>query len=93
MTDVQDNPGRGRFEITVDGAVGGFASYRERDGLVIVTHSEIDPAFRGRGLGSQLAAGTLDLLRDRGARVVPACPFFASYVADHHDWDDILEEA
>jgi predicted GNAT family acetyltransferase len=89
---VQDNPGQNRFDIIVDGAVGGFAAYRVRDGLTVITHSEIDRRFRGRGLGAQLAGQTLDLLRARGARVVPACPFFAKYVAEHHDWDDILED-
>jgi len=89
---VQDNPGQHRFDLIVDGAVGGFAAYRVRDGLVVITHSEIDRRFRGRGLGGQLASGTLDLLRERAARVVPACPFFAEYVAEHHDWDDILED-
>jgi predicted GNAT family acetyltransferase len=94
VTDVQvrDNPDQSRFEIVVDGTVGGFAVYRIRDGLVIITHSEIDRAFRGQGLGGQLVEGTLDLLRDRGARVVPVCPFFAQYVSEHHDWDDILED-
>jgi predicted GNAT family acetyltransferase len=89
---VQDDPGKNRFEILVDGAVGGFAAYRVKDGVVIITHSEIDRAFRGQGLGGQLAGRTLDQLRERGARVVPACPFFAEYVAGHHEWDDILEE-
>jgi predicted GNAT family acetyltransferase len=88
--EVQDNPDRSRFEITVDGTVAGFAAYRVRDGLVIVTHSQVDPAYQGQGLGSKLVIGTLDQLRDRGATVVPACPFFAKYVSTHHEWDEIL---
>lgn len=88
--EVHDDPDRSRFEITVDGRVAGFAAYRVRDGLVIVTHSQVDPAYQGQGLGSRLVAGTLDQLRERGATVVPACPFFAKYVSTHHDWDDIL---
>jgi predicted GNAT family acetyltransferase len=88
--EVHDDPDRSRFEITVDGTVAGFAAYRVRDGLMIVTHSEVDPAYQGQGLGSRLVTGTLDQLRERGATVVPACPFFAEYVSTHHDWDDIL---
>jgi predicted GNAT family acetyltransferase len=89
---VQDNPEKHRFDILVDGDVGGFAAYRVRDGRVIITHSEIDRRYRGQGLGSQLAEGTLNQLRDRGATVVTACPFFAKYVTEHHDWDDILAD-
>jgi len=87
---VQDNPDRRRFEILVDGEVAGFADYRERDGAVAVVHSQVDSAYRGKGLGGQLAQQTLDTLRERGVKVVPSCPFFAQYVADHPEYNDIL---
>jgi len=89
---VQDNPGHHRFELLVDGELAGQAAYRVRDGLVVVTHSEVDPKFRGRGLANELARQTLDTLRERGERVVPACPFFAKYVSEHHEYDDIVED-
>jgi len=88
---VQDNPDRDRFEVIVDGQVAGFATYRVRDGLVLITHSEVDPQYQGQGVGGELARQTLDTLRERGARVVPACPFFAEYVIRHPEYDDILE--
>jgi uncharacterized protein len=90
--EVRDNPGQHRFELLVGGEIGGFAAYRMRDGRMVITHSEVERAHRGEGLGSKLAAGTLDQLRDRGATVVTLCPFFAKYVSEHHDWDDILAE-
>jgi predicted GNAT family acetyltransferase len=90
-TTVEDNPGRRRFEVLVDGELAGFATYLDRDGVVLITHSEVDPKFRGRGLGAELARQTLGLLRERRARVVPACPFFANYVLEHPEYDDILE--
>ncbi|WP_305786791.1 GNAT family N-acetyltransferase [Symbioplanes lichenis] len=88
---VKDNPAQHRFELlTADGEVAGFATYRERDGVTVVVHSEVDLSHRGEGLGNKLAQGTLDLLQGRGAKVYPACPFFAHYVTEHHDWDAIL---
>ncbi|MBL7261962.1 GNAT family N-acetyltransferase [Paractinoplanes lichenicola] len=90
--DVRDNPAEHRFELTVDGELGGMAVYRVRDGITVVTHSEIDRRFRGQGLANVLAQRTLDELRTRGARVYPACPFFAKYVAEHPEYDDIIED-
>jgi uncharacterized protein len=87
---VQDNPDRRRFELLLDGEVAGFADYRTRDGAVVIVHSEVDRAHRGKGLGSILAARTLDALRERGARVVPSCPFFAKFVADHPGYGDLV---
>ncbi|WP_250008929.1 GNAT family N-acetyltransferase [Actinoplanes sp. M2I2] len=90
--DVRDNPAEKRFELRIGDDVAGFAAYRVRDGITVVTHSEINRRFRGQGLGSVLAGQTLDQLRARGARVYPACPFFAKYVAEHPEYDDIIED-
>jgi uncharacterized protein len=91
-TEIRDNPDQRRYELFADGALAGFAAYRVRDGVTVVTHSEVDNAYRGKGLGSVLAGRTLDLLREQGARVVPACPFFARYVAEHPEYDDLIEK-
>lgn len=88
---VQDEPERSRFEIVVDGELAGFAAYRLRDGAVILTHTEIDPRHRGDGLGARLAQGTLDTLRERGARVVPSCSFIADYIARHPEYADLVD--
>jgi uncharacterized protein len=89
--EVRENPDSRRFEVLVDGTLGGFADYRTRDGVVTITHSQVERQFRGRGLGGELARQTLDTLRERGARVVPACPFFAAYVEQHPEYDDLVE--
>jgi len=90
-TEIRDNPDQRRYELFADGALAGFAAYRVRDGLTVITHSEVDNAYRGKGLGSVLARQTLDLLREQSARVVPACPFFAKYVAEHPEYEDLIE--
>lgn len=90
-TEIRDNPDERRYELFVDGAVAGFAAYRVRDGLTVITHSEVGNAYRGQGLGSVLAEGTLNQLREQGARVVPACPFFAKYVSEHPEYEDLIE--
>jgi len=89
--DVRDNADNHRFELLVDGSVAGLAMYRRRGAdTVVVTHSEVNPEFRGRGLGNELASRTLDLIRSRGEKVVPICPFFARYVEEHPEYDDIV---
>jgi predicted GNAT family acetyltransferase len=90
-TETRDNPDQRRYELFVDGALAGFAAYRVRDGVTVITHSEVDSAYRGKGLGGVLARQTLDQLRENGARVVPSCPFFAKYVAEHPEYQDLIE--
>jgi predicted GNAT family acetyltransferase len=87
---VQDNPDRHRFELLLDGEVIGFADYRDRDGAMVIVHSEVHRKYRGQGLGNVLAEQTLATLHERGVKVVPACPFFAYYVAEHPEFGDLL---
>lgn len=89
-TTVADNPRASRFEITVDGKVAGFAAY-ERDGSTVsFTHTEIEPRFEGKGLGSALARGALDATRAGGRSVLPFCPFIRGYVERHPDYVDLV---
>ena len=49
-------------------------------------HTEIDPAFGGRGLASILIKHTLDEMRARGMAVLPQCPFVRRYISRHADY-------
>ena len=91
MIEIHDNPSQLRFEIFDDGKLAGFAQYVRRQGRILFIHTEIDSAFEGRGLGSQLAAAALDAERAAGRRVVPLCPFFASFIQRHPEYDDLVD--
>ena len=86
------DPERRRYVICVDDRRAGFAAYREEPGLLIVTHTEIDDAFGGQGLGSQLAVHVLESARDAGLGVVPLCPFVREYIAGHPEWLALVPE-
>jgi uncharacterized protein len=83
--EIVDNPERHRYEARVDGQVAGFAAYRPRPDAVVFTHTEVDDAYEGKGVGSALAKGALDDVRARGLAVVPQCPFIAAYIKRHPD--------
>ncbi len=96
MTDTElkvvDNPEASRFEVLVDGGVAGFAEYRRTKSSVAFTHTVIDPAFEGRGLGSALARGALDAARETGSRVLPFCPFIRGYIQRHPAYLDLVPD-
>ncbi|HEX2773341.1 MAG TPA: GNAT family N-acetyltransferase [Micromonosporaceae bacterium] len=87
---VEDNPARRRFEILVDGSLAGSAGYELRPEVVVFTHTEVDPAYEGKGVGSALARGALDQVRERGDRVIARCPFIASFIKRHPEYDDLV---
>jgi predicted GNAT family acetyltransferase len=82
--EVVDVPDQHRFEArTADGTVAGFSAYDLDGARVILTHTEVDDAFAGEGVGSELVRGVLDQLRDRGRSVRPDCPFVREWIDRH----------
>ena len=79
-----------RFEIHLDGRLAGFVAYRTSPGTITFTHTEIDSAFEGRGLGSKLVRAALDAARSRGLAVLPQCPFVRGWIAKHADYADLV---
>lgn len=69
-----------RYEIHIGDTLAGFAEVRHRDGEVHFTHTEVDPAFEGKGLASILAGEALADAAASGATIVPYCPFIARYL-------------
>jgi len=94
MASVQifDNSAEERYEAQVDGTVAGEAYYELQPGRIVFLHTEVDPAFEGRGIGSMLAKDALDDVRSKGLRVVARCPFFARYIRQHPEYQDLLAQ-
>jgi len=92
MTDaprVHDNLALNRYELgTSDGVA--FLDYRRREDRIVLVHTEVPEALRGRNLASILARHALDAARAEGRRVVVRCPFVAAWVRRHPDYEDII---
>ncbi|MFC4019015.1 GNAT family N-acetyltransferase [Micromonospora sp. GCM10011542] len=90
MIVVRNNPDMKRYEVLVDGALAGFADYRLHDDRVVFTHTEVDVAHNGRGLGSRLVGEALDDVRRQGLFVTPLCQFVVSYIRRHAEYADLV---
>jgi uncharacterized protein len=88
---VTDNRDDERFEAHLDGTLAGVAAYRLSDGRIVFTHTEVDDAFEGKGVGGRLVRGALDDVRGRHLQVVPRCPFVRSFIERHPEYADLLE--
>lgn len=88
---VVERPEENRFEAHVGGKLAGVIVYQERGGRVVATHTEVDKRYKGRGIGSQLVQGMVDLLRSDGRRLQPVCPFVSAWLERHPDQADVLD--
>lgn len=86
MSDVEvvRSDAKERYEITVDGGIAGFTEFvLASPGRVIFPHTEIDPAYGGRGLGTTLVGEAMTDMARRGDTVIPVCPFVIKYLKEH----------
>jgi len=86
---VVDNPALSRFELDLGEAVA-VAYYKVDGDRIALLHTEVPQELSGRGIGSRLANGVFEALRERGLAVVAKCPFMASYAARHPEYARML---
>ena len=83
-----DNPVGRRFELATAGGTA-FIAYRRSGTTLMLDHAEVPAALGGRGLGTRLVRETLELIRSRGERMVPVCPFIRLFVERHAEYADL----
>ena len=86
-----DNAERHRFEALDDGKSAGYVEYNMLTHSIMLTHTEVLPEYEGKGVGGFLARESLAAARSMGKRVIPACPFIASYLRKHRELLDLVE--
>jgi uncharacterized protein len=81
-----------RFEAVVDGHAC-VAHYRLFGRTMMLTHTGVPAALRGRGIAAALVAAALGHARQRGWRVRPDCSYAEAYMQRHPETLDLLGEA
>lgn len=90
---VTNNNGRQRYEAVAQSNLAGFVDYQETSELVVLTHTEVGPAFEGQGVGSVLARAALDDVRERRLKALVICPFIIGWLGHHPEYRDLLFNA
>ncbi|BDV29490.1 GNAT family N-acetyltransferase [Microbacterium terricola] len=73
-----------RYELRLGELLAGFSEFSiDARGRLVFIHTEIDPAFEGRGYGSKLVSAAMADVAARGETVVPRCPFVSRYLSRH----------
>ena len=88
MPDVQisHNADGARYEARVGSKMAGFVEYQLAKDLIVFTHTEVDPAYEGQGVGSALARAALDDVRGTDRKVLPLCPFIKGWIGGHREY-------
>jgi predicted GNAT family acetyltransferase len=60
---------------------------RAGESMIIIDHTAVPEALRGRGIGEALVARDA---RQAGKKIVPLCPFAAAQFRRHPEFADVL---
>lgn len=89
MTEVYTNNRHlNRFELRVDGDVAAWVDYEIAQRVITLNHTEVVPAFRGRGLASDIVEYALLNARLGTLRVVPRCSFVGAFIERSAEYQD-----
>lgn len=86
----EEKGAHGRYSVTVDGHEAEMTYSRASPHLVIVDHTAVPDALRGRGVGQALSSHAVEQARAGGWKIIPLCPFFKAQAMRHPDWNDVV---
>ena len=87
--EVRHDADRRRFYIPFDEGEA-HLDYRQKDDTTLdYAHTYVSPDLRGQGLAGRVVEKALDYAREEGLKVVPSCPFVASFVKHHPEYQDL----
>jgi uncharacterized protein len=87
--DIHHNTTTSRFEVTVEGHLC-VCQYRVVGKVMMLTHTGVPAALRGRGIAALLVQAALDHARAKGLKVRPDCSYAEVYMQRHPETLDLL---
>jgi predicted GNAT family acetyltransferase len=89
--EIVHNTAASRFEVIVEGQLC-TAQYRVYGKIMMLTHTGVPRALRGRGIAAALVHAALDHARERGLKVRPDCSYAEAYMQRHPETLDLLND-
>ena len=87
----EEGTAKGRYSIHLDGVEAVMTYSRAGASLLIIDHTEVPEALRGRSVGQALVRRAGGGARAAGRWILPLCPVAKAQIARHPEWQDVLK--
>lgn len=89
--DVTHNEAEDRFETWIDGQLSKL-DYMQDGDTIVMTHVGVHPEHRGQGVAGKLTQVALEYARGKSFRVIPMCPYIATYIRRNPQYEDLTKQ-
>jgi predicted GNAT family acetyltransferase len=89
--DREEGPAKGRYFVQLDGVVAEMTYSRAGADLIIIDHTDVPDALRGRSVGQALVRRAVEDARAEKRLILPLCPFAKAQIERHQAWQDVLK--
>jgi len=90
---LEESATRGSFYVEENGQrLAEMVFTKAGDTRIIINHTEVSDALRGKNAGKQLVAAGVDYARKHNLKVFPLCPFAKSVFARVTEYQDVLDK-
>lgn len=86
----EENQSKGRYVVRLDGVEAELTYSRAGESTIIIDHTSVPDALRGRSVGQALVRRAVEDARAEGRTVVPLCPYAKAQIERHAEWQDVL---
>lgn len=87
----EEGPSKGRYFARLDSVQAEMTYSRAGESMIIIDHTEVPNAMRGRSVGQALVQRAVEDARAEGHSIIPLCPFAKAQIERHPEWQDVLK--
>lgn len=91
IVNIDFNDKNGNFNITSQGKkIAKMTFVFAGPKKIIIEHTEVNPAFNGKGLGKKLVEKAVAVAREKNWTIIPLCPFAKKVFDKNPQYKDVL---
>lgn len=88
----EESESKGRYVLRIDGAEAEMTYSRAGANMIIIDHTEVPSAMRGKSAGRRLVERAVLDAREEGRTIIPLCPFAKAQIERTPEWQDVLKK-
>lgn len=92
VTENLEDSKHGNYEVVVDGEAKAYMKFSRLEKVLILHHTEVKTALRGKGIAMKLLTYAVEDARTRGLKINALCPFSRKTLESDPKYSDVYNQ-